>query len=260
MLINLSNESMISEFLLQILKLNHNQLNSVIKTYSQEGSEYVNSLITTDIQNTIANSYIKIFHITSLKRNHQEILFKQGVSNLKDILSSNSEIKNFLSDYEISFDFKSETIYFRDYRMNYVDTDSDKWFFVRHRLMNDYNINAFFFIKNKEINYDGIKQSSEFLSTLNEAICGDFSENLNLVENWNIQSQSYIVEADIPVSKLIDGGADNNPLSAKQLINYMLKRLDAPHDIADGQDTAYLSFEEKISPDEIKSITPIEWR
>ena len=179
--------------------------------------EFLQKFNITDESN-FNNCYIKLKHITTCHDNLESIK-KFG---LKDLVFSlkqdDSELRNFFKkrNIDIIYEEKKLIICGKEYELkdkypeNYLnDLDGTRDLEILHNKIYYYNgeIETFF-----RETYDGmkgysdIKHAPEILTTI-DSILRDLHKDIYLVSDWNNHKefQSFILEFDLPITKLTQG-------------------------------------------------------
>lgn len=218
---------------------------------------------------------IVVIHVTSNNDNCAEIK-KNGMKNLKRVLSEKTELSDFLFNQGIEFDIINKKMYVDkvEYDINYKENKQcenltklekglDK---IAHKIYHDYQINGFFF--NKDI-YDygtGIHKHPEFLVTLS-----DFNEKtISLDDKWDDFNQGYVVKYKAFVGEFAyytfynstNDYLDDYHNSWIKLKYWLLSHaVSSSFSEISSQIFAYMKPQREILPERILEIVPVEkWR
>lgn len=225
----------------------------LIKSFSVlEDSSDTSSFISDKHRQLVNNSKIYLFHVTTVP----EIELKtRGLLNLKDILSSDNYLNNFLKTNNIIFNIKNKSVDINGCTYPLDNNESiSKWFRIEDRIYNDNNINGFYYINPNDADYSCVAKVPEFIYDLSHTL-----GNNNLAKLWEEKHSHFgkYIKALIPVDK-IDTHDD-----MEDIVSIIIKTLWDCSQISENNwrttdsDIIYLYRGESISADNIIAINSV---
>lgn len=202
---NIETSGKAQDFLKDFLSLNDDDLRNLVSVVQKRYSDKVFCKIWNEYSDIISTkdiSKLKVMlkHVTTSNNECNDIQ-EHGIFDLKRILSTNSQLTNFLSKNGIEFDFVRKKMFYGNKSID-IGPEYTNSCMISNKIYYDYSINGFLYFNSiKEYN-PVIEECPEFLDTLQKQIGEEVHKDL--VKLWAKDSETYMIDFWVYTNQIND--------------------------------------------------------